>query len=242
MLVKDELYGTVDMRAYMIICLSGWKNSGKDTCANYLIEKHNALRISLADPLKDQVSLEFNIDRASLDDPKLKESPILTMPVDPKDRFSRMIAEFMFKEFRNERGGQVSEFDYYNDSFVGKTDDGYGWCKLYWTPRALAILKGSTNRSVRSDFWIQKAFDSIDWKSRQLNVITDVRYQSEIKQIKDKYGDRALFVRVNRYDKSPSEDPSERDLDNYSFEYSADNTGTLEETYAQLEKIYNTVL
>jgi hypothetical protein len=224
-----------------IICFSGWKGSGKDECAKYLIGKHNAVRVALADSLKDSVAEEFEIDRSSLDDPKFKESPILTLPVDPKDGFSRMISEFLFKEFRNERGGQPIAFKYYNEHFVGNADDGYGWCRLYWTPRALAILKGSVNRSVMSDYWTSKTFEIVEGElnenSNQLIVVTDVRYKSEVEQFKKRFKDQVVFVRVNRFDSSPSNDPSERDLDDHKFDFYIDNKAHLNYTYAQLENI-----
>ena len=106
----------------MVICFGGFKGSGKDSLANYLIEKHNAVRVALADPLKDTVSDMFGIDRISLDDPKRKESPILTMPVDPKDDFSKMIAKFMFKEFRTADGTQPDDFGFSDGKFVGIID------------------------------------------------------------------------------------------------------------------------
>jgi len=219
----------------MIVCFSGWKGNGKDTCANYLIQNNNAVRVALADPLKDSVAEEFGIDRQSLDDPKRKEAPILDMPVDPKDTYSRMIAEFLFKEFRDKKGRQPIKY-ITGDYFEGVFDDA-SCGQLYFTPRALAIIKGSTNRSVRSDFWVNKAFDAIQ---KQLNddklvVVTDLRYQSEMVQFKEKFGNEVIFVRVNRFETSPSQDPSERDLDNAKFDYYVDNSGSIENTNKQVK-------
>jgi|ERR1035437_1599021 hypothetical protein len=208
----------------MVICLSGWKQSGKDSLASYLVENHDAARVALADPLKDSVSREFNIPRWHLDDPKFKESPILSMPVDPKDGFSRMIALFMRGEFRNAQGTSEG-----GDSLNG----------LYWTPRSLAILKGSTNRSVQSNYWTNKAFDQIDrlLKNTKLVVVTDLRYKSEMAQFKERYGQEVVFIRINRFKESPSQDPSERDLDQAEFDFYVDNAGTLEEAYGRIREI-----
>jgi hypothetical protein len=47
----------------MIIGLSGVARSGKDTIANYLIEKHGFTRVSFADPIRDAlIRLNPNID------------------------------------------------------------------------------------------------------------------------------------------------------------------------------------
>jgi hypothetical protein len=223
-----------------IICLSGYKKSGKDTLCNYLLNKNGGIRIALADPLKDCVAEEYGISRASLDDPKLKEAPLLNMPVEPKDDFSKMLSEFMLKEFRTENGTQPTDFYYRDDQFLGVLGRAYG-AKLYWTPRALAILKGSTNRTVNPNFWTQKVFGIIEAELNKdptrLIVVTDVRYKSEIDQFMKKFGSKVAFVRINRFKDSPSNDPSERDLDGQDFDFYVDNTGTLEQAYSQMDQI-----
>lgn len=238
----------------MIICLSGYKFSGKDTVAQYLIDNYRAIRVALADPLKDSVAEEFGIDRAWLDDPKFKEKPLLDMPVDPKDAFTKMIAEFMVKEFVREDGTKPDKPFYQGGKFYGgftKTSGKSGkngtfsmsvteGHKLYWTSRALAILKGSTNRAARSNYWTEKALESIQSKldsGFKYIVVSDVRYRSEMEQIKAKFPSEVITIRINRNKDSPSDDPSERDLDNYQFDRYIDNTGSLSATYRQVEDI-----
>jgi len=215
-----------------------------------LIQKHNAVRVALADTLKDQVSEEYGIDRTSLDDPERKEKPLLNMPVDPKDGYTKMVTEFMLKEFRNKHGLQPDSLFWSDHGFTGvfknRGFDGEPsnmtlYDVVYWTPRALAILKGSTNRAVASDFWVQKTFDKAE-KALSLNpdrivVVTDVRYKSELAQFKEKFGDQVVFVRINRHKESPSADPSERDLDNSEFDFYVDNTGGIPYLQGQIEGI-----
>lgn len=43
----------------MIIGLSGWARSGKDTVANYLVEKHGFVRVSFADQMRTAL---YNLD------------------------------------------------------------------------------------------------------------------------------------------------------------------------------------
>lgn len=228
-----------------LICISGWKGSGKDMLAAYLIEKYGATRVSFADPLKDGVASDYGIDRSSLDDPNRKETPILTMPVDPQDKYSKMIAEFLIKEFRNKDGKVPTGFFYSHHGFLGTFEntgfEGYVegmtlYDKAYWTPRALAILEGSTKRSARSNHWVQKAIE----KAKNVNgmvVISDLRYKSELSQIKAAFGDDVTFIRVNRFKESPSNDPSERDLDDGEFNGYVDNFGTKEQAFVELEEI-----
>lgn len=227
----------------MIVCISGWKQNGKDMLASYLIDNYGASRVSFADPLKDMVSEEYGVDRASLDDQNLKETPLLGMPVNPQDTYSKMISEFLFKEFRLKSGVQPTSFAYKNGQFQGVVSSAFSEDPshaivetIYWTPRALAILKGSTNRSVRSNYWVQKAIEKIK-KVDGMVVISDLRYKSEMNQIKEAFGDDAVFIRVQRFETSPSTDPSERDLDDAKFDYYIDNTGTKEESFNQLKLV-----
>jgi hypothetical protein len=200
-----------------IIAFSGWKGSGKDTLAGYVVQNCFAERVAFADPLKDAASQEFNIPRYKMDDPKHKDSPILDMPVDPQDAYSEMICHFMNKEFRMLNGRE------------------------HWTPRALCILKGSTNRSVQSNYWVQKAIDKIRASVASYCLITDLRYKSEMDQLKDAFGADLSCVRINRFDQTESQDPSERDLDDAKFDYVINNNGDLESAFQQMELILDQI-
>jgi len=229
----------------MIVCISGWKQNGKDMLASYLIDNYGANRVSFADPLKDMVAEEYGIDRSSLDDQSRKESPLPNLPVDPQDGFSRMIAEFLVKEFRSITGVQPVSFTYQDGMFLGILPAPEGTANfplpVYWTPRALAIFKGSGNRSVRSNYWVQKAIEKAQ-NSERMVVISDLRFKSEMSQIKEAFGEKALFLRVQRFETSPSSDPSERDLDDAKFDYYIDNKGTKENSFSQLELVLSKIL
>ena len=51
----------------MIIGLSGNIGSGKDTIANYLVDKYNFRKVSFASKLKDIVSILYDWDRIMLE-------------------------------------------------------------------------------------------------------------------------------------------------------------------------------
>lgn len=218
-----------------VIAISAWKNSGKDMLAAYLVEKYGAKRVSFADPLKDMTSEEYEVSRTSLDKQEEKELPLLHLPVNPQDAFSSMIAEFMFREFRTKSGQIASNFTYIDEKFEGISESGIQ--TLYWTPRALAILKGSVNRSVASNFWVQKALDTMRESGSHLVVVPDLRYKSEMTQLKEAFGENVTFIRVNRFDSSPSKDPSEHDLDDATFDFYVENATTKESCFYQLEDI-----
>ncbi len=247
-----------------VIAISGWKRSGKDTAANYLIDR-GYKRIGFADPLKDMVAKEYDIPREHCDDPEFKEKPILHLPVSPKDAFTLGVAKLMFKEFRG-ANGQIA-MDYEVDAsgaFLGVLNYNKGIMsdpstlgQLYWTPRALCILKGSINRAVRSDYWVQAAINKIEEMSTPNKaledtygpgygvtnyfVISDLRYQSEVTQLKEAFGKSLVTVRVNRFETSQSTDPSERDLDNAKFDVVLDNKGSLEDFLIKVDKLNETV-
>lgn len=199
----------------MLICLSAWKKSGKDSAADHLIKNMGFKRVSFADPLKDLVSELYGVDRASLDDQSRKELPLLNYPATPTDNFTKTIHDLMKTEF--------------------KMVDG----QPYWTPRALCILEGSTKRSADSAFWVKQALNKIS--PGDLSVIADMRYKSEAGQILEwgeKVGEKVVLVRINRFEESPSTDPSERDLDDYpGFHYVINNKGTLEGFLAEIQNI-----
>lgn len=217
-----------------IIAISGWKKSGKDTAAEHLINKHGYRRIAFADPLKVNVSDQFGVELADAHDQSKKELPILGRRVDPKDKFSKIISEFMIKEFRFEDGGIPSDFMYENGIFYGTRGSGHPE-PVYWTIRALCILEGSTKRTVDSDYWVSQAVNVAKKSLLPIGVerkfvIADLRYQSELAALKAALGpgDQLITVRVNRFDTCESTDPSERDLDSASFDVVVENRESLD--------------
>lgn len=205
----------------MIVGLSAWKKSGKDHAAELLIKNFGFKRLAFADVLKDMVAEQYGIDRKSLDDQNLKEKAISFLPVEPKDNFSKMVTDFMVREF-------------------AKGEDG----KLYWTPRALAILEGSVKRSVNSTYWVSRALSKM--KEGDKVVIADLRYRSEASQIRE-FADnneiKSLLVRINRFEDTLSTDPSERDMDNFDgFDSVVENKGTISEFESKILDIVKSSL
>jgi len=221
--------------------LSGWKRSGKDTVADYLVGMHSFKRIAFADPLKNTVALEFGITRSLIDDPATKESPLLQMPVNPKDRYSLMIARFMYREFRSADGQTPESCGEFEGPFVGvmpqpRLSRDSRLETLYWTPRALCILKGSTMRSVDPDYWVKQAVAQA--QPGGLYVISDLRYVNEARTLKSSDA-RIITIRINRFETSPSQDPSECDLDDYKFDYVFNNKTSLEQLLLNTKNILN---
>lgn len=244
----------------MIFAISGWKGSGKDMVAQYLIEKHGFKRLAFADVLKDMVAEQYPVDRQALDDQARKERAILSMPVTPKDEFSRRTAEYLLREFRTTQGKVCTRFAYDGQEFYGllnvlasKPDEFWDISnpahqgkdvheiavRLYWTPRALAILEGSTKRSVNPNYWVQRALSQT--VPGQNYVISDARYKNEIDQLRLNAPGEVVSIRIDRFESSPSTDSSEHDLDDYVFDYRIDNQAayfvTTDKVFEQVDQI-----
>ena len=72
----------------------------------------------------------------------------------------------------------------------------------------------------------------------RIYVISDVRYKSEMKALKDKFGSNVTSVRVERFDSCDSTDPSERDLDDYEFDRVLSNRGSLIALYGAASTLF----
>jgi len=76
-----------------LIGLTGYKRSGKDTAADYLVKKHGYIRYAFGDPLKQACASIFSLSHDQVDG-DLKETP------DP--RWNNMTPRHMFQIFGTE--------------------------------------------------------------------------------------------------------------------------------------------
>ncbi len=202
-----------------VVAVSGWKRSGKDTIADYLVQKYEAKRIAFADPLKEMVSELFGLSLDTINNPATKEAPLLDLPVEMKDKFSTNNNRFLWGEFRDQNGKRYGE--------------GSPESVMCWTPRALCIMLGSSMRCIDPNFWVKKAIQQT--KPGQLYVISDLRYRNEIESLKKEVSN-VKAIRINRFDTCESTDPSERDLDNYQFDALIENKGTIADLYFAVDR------
>ena len=84
---------------------------------------------------------------------------------------------------------------------------------------------GSERRSENPRYWIERAFAQVDAEKPDVAVFTDIRYQNEAAEVKERDGFVINVSRLNR-DGSPYVDPSrsaahpsEVDLDGYLFDF-----------------------
>lgn len=193
-----------------IICLSGWRGSGKDTVADYLESRYGYKKLSFAAALKDLVVALFPMDRELLDDRVGKELNLSGYPAIAGDPSSARIQEIFSSELKSG----------------------------FWTPRALCILIGSVMRSVHSNYWVSRVADVMKKNSDMRYVISDMRYGSEADTIKALFPrEELVFLRIERFSSIDTTDPSERDLDGYPFDVYLSNRSTTEELHAALDQI-----
>lgn len=220
-----------------IIAIRGYKYSGKDTLADILATKYNYNKISLAEPLKLAVSNEYNVPLQLLNDPKTKDSPLLILPVITKDDFSLYLHKYLLKEFRTATGLMPNNF-YITDSKAFTTLIEGSPEPLYWTPRALCILKGNSTRAINSNYWPNITINKILNNPNVNYVIPDLRFKSEIEALKTILKKDLTLVEIKR-SINVSNDPSECDLDGYNFDYIIENYGSIEELELKIESLLN---
>jgi len=224
----------------IVIGVSGWKGSGKDTMADYLIKDYGYKRLAFADVLKRMTAEQYNFNLKMCHDTALKEQPLIQYPVETKDNFSAMIHKFMIKEFRS-KDGRVP-VSILNDG-QGFFAEGERYSPIYWTPRALLILEGSIKRSVNTEYWVQNVVNYIQNNSDRHSkyIITDLRYKSEVGQLDHAFHNKFITCRIKRDSDSPSNDPSERDLDDFPMDYVLSNYGSLEDFYENVDDVVSVI-
>ena len=208
-----------------LIALIGYKGSGKDETAKILKEM-GYQRVAFADALKDDTAKAYSIPREWMDDPEKKEAALPQYPVRPQDETSEYLNKYFATEYRTLQGTQM---------YVSRPRylDG----DLYHTPRSLLILEGSVKRSVSASHWVNKVLEKIQNTDGDF-VLTDMRYRSELEQIKTfcfANQIRFFFGRINR-EPPKSSDPSERDLDSTTPDFTIENKGTLDELKSKVEE------
>lgn len=196
----------------MILSLSAWKMSGKDTVADYLVKEYGFRKLSFAAALKDLVSTAYTIPRHYFDDQTLKELPLMSLPVVAADLSTQRVQGIFSSELQSG----------------------------YWTPRALCILEGSVKRAVENNYWVSQAIQELRNNPTQNYVITDMRYKSEANAISRMFPENKV-IRINRWPSSPTTDPSERDMDDFTFDSIMYNTYSKEFLYESTDILINSI-
>lgn len=246
----------------MIVGISGKIGSGKDTVAliiQYLTERHKLNTTSFkdylayydakpewslsaspwkikkfADKLKDIVCLLLNCTREQLEDRDFKEK--------------ELGEEWWY--YKNEDALKLYP---YNDPpmFVSY----HTLIKL--TPRLLLQLLGTDcgRNIIHPNIWVNALMNEYkislsavkgDWRLKHIFpywIITDIRFSNELAAVKSKKG---ITLRINRYNQEDGSvygwgnpnavHSSETALDNAEFDYTIENTGSIEDLVGKVEQ------
>ena len=162
--------------------------------------------------------------------------------------YSQRLKPFGIEHYNTtyERFGDIIDFTphWYKTSFANKLkqclsnilnvsiskfeDNEFKKSEVEWlgiTVRELLQKFGTAIRNeVSDDFWVKACLNNLEEGDDYL--ITDVRFKSEAKGIKDLEG---IIVRVNREGAGAGNHISEIDLDDYSFDYVINNDGSMED-------------
>jgi hypothetical protein len=154
----------------MLIGVNGFKGSGKDTVADWLVRERGFVKLSLADPLKDAFCILFQTDRETLDE--LKN--------DPNAYTSLQRYEDLDRDGSNEN---VKLFTYRT---------------VRETLQVLGSEVGRD--LFGEDFWIKQLVRNIGKFSTGTDIVVpDCRFENELKQILN-MGGKTIRVRRPGYD------------------------------------------
>ena len=168
--------------------------------------------------------------------------------------YSQRLQTFSLEHYNNtyEKFGEVIDFTcWYKTSFANKLkqclsnilnvsiskfeDNEFKKSEVEWlgiTVRELLQKFGTAIRNeVSDDFWVKACLNNLEKDDDYL--ITDVRFKSEAKGIKDLEG---IIVRVNREGAGAGNHISEIDLDDYSFDYVINNDGDMEDLLLKVKE------
>ena len=218
----------------MIIGLSGYIKSGKDTVGQIiqeLITKPYEFRThdDLSEVKTKQVPL-FTIKKFA---EKLKEVAAIITGV-PRERFE----DQEFKE-------SYMPLEWNKKVKTGKFTDGEEIiADVPMTYREFLQKLGTdaVRNNLHKDTWVNSAIVGYDQSKHWL--FTDCRFPNEAKAIKDKGG---IIIRINRYPPGCSpvfmdRTESEVSLDDWHFDYTIYNIGSIDDLRGQVKEILKTIV
>ena len=145
----------------------------------------------------------------------------------------------------------INRIDWYQTSFADKLkqclsiilrtsrsafeDNEFKKCNIAWLGMSVRELLQKFGTAIRNevcdDFWVKACLK--DFEEDNNYLITDVRFKSEAKGIKDLEG---IIIRVNREGAGAGNHISEIDLDDYSFDYVINNDGNMEDLLLKVKE------
>lgn len=181
----------------MIIGINGFKGVGKDTVADYLVDKYDFTKLSFAGKLKEAVAALWGISVEEVERYKSEE-------------------ELWGVEVCSIRIGE------------GKSFSWRGHLQRFGTEMGRNVFG--------EDFWVKQLLPSDFQHNGKKFVIADMRFENEMKRIKEFGG---LTISITRPGIGPDGHASEAYPNPALIDEFVDNDGTIEELYVKIDYIMN---
>ena len=213
----------------MLLGISGFMRSGKDTLGDHLVENYGYKKTGFAKTLKDAVQNIFGFTHEQVYG-NLKETP------DERYRFTGLCTKC----------GQECSLPPPSIAGIQDRDWFCAPCNLSYpifvTPRlAMQSMGTEWGRRLCDGIWVMACINEIRQSDCRNWVITDVRFRNEVQAVQDTGG---LMIRLRRGELSTTH-ASEAELaemEDSEFDLAVDNLGTLEEFYAKIDSFMPHVL
>lgn len=194
----------------MLIGLIGVRGSGKDTCAEYLVESIGATRIAFADALYSEVSETFGVTVAELQDRKGKEIPQESLALE-RCKDPDFVKVFLASTGRKKFSAKFLKaprspreiLQIWGTQYRRRSQ--HGW-DSYWLDKVTALIKAVPDKIfvIKSES-PQEVNHLLNTLPDSVFVITDVRFINEARFIESNAG---KLIRINR----PVRDEEEANL------------------------------
>lgn len=204
-----------------IVSITGFIGSGKDTCANYLIENYGFKKIAFADSLKDVVAVAFSMDRAMLEG-DTKENREARNKVD--ERWSKILG---INNFTPRKALQILGTDIFKKHVSGD----------FWIEHLRMKLHAMENQNVIvTDCRYHDEFEFLK-SMGATSLYVDRGTKPNYFKVSSVSGPLAVVRKPLMQLIYPSVHSSEWAWNNLKFDHTIDNSNALEETHAQLDRI-----
>lgn len=209
-----------------LVGISGFAGSGKDTIANYLVERYSYQKTSLADPIKRACREIFGFSDDTLWGPShMREA------LDTRYPFSgRSPADgFQMHEIA------LSEYEWWIDPRSGQKYPKYLSARI-----CLQTLGTEFGRRLDSDLWIKSCLRYIGDSGTSRWAIPDVRFRNEMDHIRSAGG---VLIRVCREGQRSLHQSEQEmaDIPDTHFDFVIQNFGSLSSLHEKVDSVMSAI-
>ncbi|MFC1493533.1 hypothetical protein ACFL6O_06180 [candidate division KSB1 bacterium] len=208
----------------LIIGIGNKARQGKDTAAAYLEEKYGCIRIHFADALYDECR-NANILYKTV-------TNTLYLKTYVEDYFEYPDPPEIFLDWFRDKAVEKDDLPYDADLFYGGMAGKEGTLLQFWGTEF-------RRKQFYWDYWVDKVKEQILSNPEKDYLVPDTRFRNEASMLQDLGG---FIWRINRpgfvaKDRDPNH-KSEIDLDDWKFDETIVNDGTIPDLHEKTEILY----